>query len=128
MCSVVCFYEHRLEKTDANLQKCRPCVFSNISTVAFLVGSPLEINNPVPTSPVRFQQFRVNELFVSNVTTSAVIVGHSSNDIEFLLTVLYSVNVVIFGFRKLINAFPFFPHKHWERGPHKWISLGPHIG
>ena len=34
-----------------NLQKCRPCVFSNISTVAFLVGSPLEINKSCSRQP-----------------------------------------------------------------------------
>jgi len=63
-----------------NLQKCRPCVFQNLSTVAFLVRSPLEINNPVPTGQAQFPQFRVIELFASKVAISAVIVGNCSND------------------------------------------------
>jgi len=64
-----------------NLQKCRPCVLSNISTMAFLVDSPLEINNPVPAGQAQFPQFRVIEFFASKVATSAVIAGHSGNDI-----------------------------------------------
>jgi len=53
--------------------------------VAFSVGSPLEINNPVPAGQAQFPQFRVIELFASKVATSAVIVGHSSDDIQFFL-------------------------------------------
>jgi len=49
--------------------------------VAFAVGSPLEINNPVPDSQAQFPQFRVIELFASKVATRAMIVGRSSNDI-----------------------------------------------
>jgi len=56
--------------------------------VAFLVGSPLEINNPVPASQAQFPQFCVIELLALKVATRAVIVGHSSNDLPFLLTVL----------------------------------------
>ena len=55
--------------------------------MAFLVVSPLEINNPVPAGQAQFPQFRVIELFASKVATSAVIVRHYSDDIEFLLTV-----------------------------------------
>ena len=32
-------------------------------TMTFLVGLPVEINNPVPVSQVRFQQFRATERF-----------------------------------------------------------------
>jgi len=49
--------------------------------MAFPLGSPLEINNPVPASQAQFPQFRVIELFASKVATSAVTVGNSSNDI-----------------------------------------------
>jgi len=31
---------------------------------------------------------------------------------DFLLTVYQSVNIVIFGFGELIDAFPFFPRKN----------------
>jgi len=36
---------------------------SNILTVPFSVGLPVKINNPVPTSQVQFQQFRITERF-----------------------------------------------------------------
>ena len=48
ICAVCLFYE-----------KCRLCVLSNILTVAFPGGLPVEINNPVPVSQVRFQKFRI---------------------------------------------------------------------
>jgi len=35
---------------------------------------------------------------------------------NFLLTVLYTANIVIFGFRTLINAFPVFPRKNGRGG------------
>jgi len=53
--------------------------------VAFLVGSPLEINNPAPAGQAQFPQFHVIELFALKVATSAVIVGHSSNDFRFFI-------------------------------------------
>jgi len=62
---------------------------SNISTVAFSVGSPLEINNPVPVGQAQFPQFHSIELFASNVATSTVVImRHSSNYLHFLWTVL----------------------------------------
>jgi len=88
--------------------------------VAFLVGSPLDINNPVPAGHAQFPQFRVIELFASKLATDAVIMGHFRVTIyNFLLIVLQSIYIVIFGFSKLINAFPFFPRKYGEGGPHK---------
>jgi len=62
-----------------------PCVLSNILTVAFSVGLPLEIDNPVPPGQAQFLQFRVIELFASKLATSAVIVGHSSNNLQFFI-------------------------------------------
>jgi len=67
--------------------------------VAFSVGFPLEINNLVPAGQAQFPQFRVIELFASNLAASGVIVGHSCNDFRLFLTVLKSVNIAIFGFR-----------------------------
>jgi len=58
-------------------------VFCQKLTVRFLVGSPLEINNRVPTSQARFPQFRVTEVvnaFASKAATSAVIMGHFRKD------------------------------------------------
>jgi len=51
----------------------RPCVLSNISIVAISVGLPVTVNNPVPASQVRFQQFRA--INASKAATNAVIVG-----------------------------------------------------
>jgi len=51
--------------------------------LAFSIGSPLEIYNPVPAGQAQFPHIRVIELFASNLATSAVIVGHSSNDFRF---------------------------------------------
>jgi len=39
-------------------KKRRPCVVSNISTVAISVSLPVAVNNLVPASQVGFQQFR----------------------------------------------------------------------
>jgi len=58
-------------------------------TFTFSVGLPAKINYPVPAShQVRFQPLRVIERFcVESSNLSTMIVGHSSNDLEFLLTV-----------------------------------------
>jgi len=45
------------------MKKRRPSVLSNISIVAISVGWPVAVNNPVPTSQVRFQKFRAIQLF-----------------------------------------------------------------
>jgi len=37
--------------------------FVKYLTVTFVVGLPAKINDPVPASQVRFQQFRVTERF-----------------------------------------------------------------
>jgi len=50
------------------------------------VGLPAKINNPLPATQARFHQLRVINRFLSKAATSAVIVGNSSNDLEFLLT------------------------------------------
>ena len=53
--------------------------------MAFSVGSPLEIDNPVPAGQAQFPQFRVIELFALKVATSAVILGHSNIDLKFFI-------------------------------------------
>jgi len=45
------------------MKKRRPSVLSNISIVAISVGWPVAVNNPVPTSQVRFQKFRAIQRF-----------------------------------------------------------------
>jgi len=66
---------------------------------------------------------QVND-FASKAATSAVIVGHSSNYSEFLLTVHSERH-----FRIIANwlTFSIFSSQQWQRGPDKWISLGPRI-
>jgi len=55
---------------------------SNISIVAISVGLPVAVNNPVPASQVRFQQFRVIERFCVEGSNKRSDRGHSSNDWE----------------------------------------------
>ena len=65
ICAVCLFYEKR-----------RLCVLSNILTVAFPDGLPVEINNPVPASQVRFQKFRIIERsFIEREQTTRAPVG-----------------------------------------------------
>jgi len=66
-------------------------------------------------------------VFASKAATSAVIVGHSSNDLELFIDRTFRASISTFSaLRKLINAFAFFLVTVGE-GPHKWISLGPRI-
>jgi len=50
--------------------------------MTFSVALPVAINNPVPASQAQFQQFLPLKAFASKVATSAVIVGHSNNDLN----------------------------------------------
>jgi len=77
--------------------------------MTFSVGLPAKFDNPVNSSQVRFRQFRISEGFVS-VATSAVTVGHSSNDLEFFIDRTFRASIPSFSaLPKLINAFPYFP-------------------
>jgi len=90
--------------------------FVKILTTTFFVVLPEKIDNPVPASQVRFQRFGVIEAFASMAETSAVIVGRSNNDLEFLLIVLLKATISSFSaLRKLINAFPLFPRSSDRR-------------
>ena len=75
------FVRAQITKDRCNLTKMLAMCFFKYFNRGVLVGSPLEINNPVPAGPAQFPQFGVIELFGSKLATSAVIVGHSSNDI-----------------------------------------------
>ena len=57
-CSVFVFLTQIRKHRCDSYEKRRPCVVSNISTVAISVGLPVAVNNPVPASQVGFQQFR----------------------------------------------------------------------
>jgi len=61
------------------------CVGQIFKTVMFPVGSPVEITNPLPVSQARSPQFRVIERFCALASTTATIVGHSSEDLNFLI-------------------------------------------
>ena len=123
----LCFCAQIRKDRCETYKKRRRRVLSNISTVAFSVGSPLEINNPVHASQAQFPQVRVTELFASKVATSAVITGHSSNDLEFLMTVLLERQCRHFRLSQIDLLFSTFSSYKCERGPRKWISLGPRI-
>jgi len=51
--------------------------------MAISVGLPVAINNPVPGSQVRYQQFRAIERFCVEGSNKRSDRGHSSNDLEF---------------------------------------------
>ena len=44
-----------------------------------------KINNPIPAGQAQHPQFRIIELFAWKVAKSAVIVSHSSNDLQFFI-------------------------------------------
>ena len=75
----------------AQIRKDRWETYKNVGHVFFQIFQPWrfwwvrlwKLINPVPASQAQFPQFHVIELFASKVATSAVIVGHSRNDIEF---------------------------------------------
>jgi len=54
--------------------------FDNYSSLTFLVGLLAKINHSVPASQVRFNNSMSLNVFASKAATSAVTVGHSSND------------------------------------------------
>jgi len=77
-------------------KKRRPCVVSNISTVAISVGLIVAVN-PVPANQVGFQQSVQFNAFASKAATNAVIVGTSVIIENFLMTVLSERNFPIFA-------------------------------
>jgi len=107
-CSVFVFFLTQIRKNRCDSYKKRRLrVLSNISIVAIWVDLPVTVNNPVPASQVRFQQFRVIERFCVEGSNKRSDRGHSSNDLEF---VYYRTFRASFSdFRKLVNAFHFFP-------------------
>ena len=74
--------------------------------MAISVGLPVAINNPVPGSQVRYQQFRAIERFCVEGSNKRSDRGHSSNDLEFFIDRAFRASFS--DFRKLINAFHIF--------------------
>ena len=70
---------------------------SNISIVAISVGLPAAVNNPVPASQVRFQQFRAIERFCVEGSNKRSDRGPSVMIESFLMTVLSERNFPIFA-------------------------------
>ena len=106
-CSVFLFFFNTDEKNRCDsYKKRRPCVLSNFSIVAFSGGLPVEVNNPVPASTARFQQFRVIERFCVEGSNKRSDHGHSSNDLEFFTDRTFRASFS--DFSKLINAFHIF--------------------
>jgi len=104
------------KKTDVKqIKKRRPCVLSNIFNVAFSVGLPAEINKSVRTSQVRLPQFRVTERFCVEGSYKR----RSWGTLRFRIFIDRTFRALIssfFTFRKLINAFPFFPRNNVRGG------------
>jgi len=96
--------------------------------VTFPVGLPAKIDNTVPASQVRFQQFRAIEHFCVEGSNKRGDRGHYSKDLELFIDRTFRASTSSFSAKlKLNSAFPFFLVTVCERGPHKWISLGPRI-
>jgi len=82
--------------------------------VAISVALPAVINNPVPASQVGFQQFRAIQRFCVEGSNKRSDGGHSSNDLEFFTDRTFRESFSYF--RKLINAFHFFPRNNGRGG------------
>jgi len=65
--------------------------------VAISVGLPVAVNNPVHASQVGFQQIRTIERFCVEGSNKRSDRGHSSNDLEFLMTVFSERHFRIFA-------------------------------
>ena len=81
-------------------------VLPTFSIVGISAGLPVVVNNPVPASQVRFQQFRVIERFCVEGSNKRTDHGHSSNDLEYFTDRTFRASFS--DFRKLFNAFNFF--------------------
>jgi len=65
--------------------------------VAISVGWPVAVNNPVPKSQVGFQKFHAIYHFCAEGSNKRSDRGHSSNDLEFLMTILSEFHFRIFA-------------------------------
>jgi len=83
MGSVFRFFNTAKKKQMLNLWKTLAMRFVKHLIVTFSVGLPAKINNPVPASQVRFQQFRVIKRFCVEGSNKDSERGHSSNDLDF---------------------------------------------
>ena len=79
-------------------------------TMAFPLGLLAKIDNPVPASQVRFQQFRVVEQsFCVKDSNKRSDRGHSSNDLQLFIGRAFRASTSSFSAKlKLNSAFPFF--------------------
>ena len=83
--------------------------------MAISVGLPEAVNKPVPPSQVGFQQFRAIERFCVEGSNKRSDRGHSSNDLELFTDGTFTASFL--DFRKLINAFHFFPRNNGRGAP-----------
>ena len=89
------------------------------------VGLPVAVNIAVPASLVGFQQFRAIQHFCVEGSNKRSDRGHSRNDLEFFTNRTFRGSLL--GFWQIDLTLSVFYLQKWERGPHKWISLGPRI-
>ena len=93
-------------------------------TVTFLVDSPVEINNLVPPATHDFYNSVSLNALASKVATSAVIVGHSSKDLELFIDTTFRASISSFSAWR----FSIFPHvarnvAGWERRSHTFFTF-----
>jgi len=74
--------------------------------VRISVGLLVAVNNPVPASQVRFQQFRVIERVYVEGSNKRSDRAYSSDDLEFFTDRTFRASFS--DFRKVINTFHFF--------------------
>jgi len=86
-------------------------------TVTFPVGLPTKIDNPVPASQVRFQQFRFIERFCVEGSNKRSDRGQSSNNQEFFTDHTFRASTSSFSDSlKLNSTFPFVPRNSGRGG------------
>jgi len=94
--------------------------FVKYLTVAFSVGLPVQIKNPVPANQARFPDFRVMEvvnIFALKAATCAVIVGHFLRIYELFIDRSFSASMSPFAAKcKVINVFQFLPRNNGRGG------------
>ena len=106
----VWFVWAQIRKTDVKLmKKRRPCVLSNLSTVSFLVSLHCLQKLIILFPPAKYDfNFVSLNAFVSKAATSAVIVGHSSNDLKFFIDLTFRASISFWRFANDQRCFIYY--------------------
>jgi len=91
--------------------------FVKYLTATFSVGLSAKINNPLPATQYECISFVSLNALASKAATSAVIVGHSSKDLENFIDRTFRASISsCSALRNLIKVFPFFPRNNVRWG------------